>query len=211
MRRLRRYLLEGLALLVPIGATLWILSWLFRRLDGILAPWIEQLVGRPLPGLGILALALLLITIGWLTERTLGRRLTLLWETTVERVPLVRPIYRGSRRIVESVVGQESRAFKEAVLFEYPSPGTWAVGFVTGAAPKTTLPHVEEPAVTIFLPTAPNPMSGFLLIIPRARIHPLNVPPDEALTYVLSMGAVPLGAGSKPPVAAAEEKIRSST
>jgi len=208
MRRLRRYLLEGLALLVPIGATLWILTWLFRRLDGILAPWIEQVAGRPVPGLGILALAILLITIGWLTERTLGRRLAQLWEATIERVPLVRPIYRGSRRIVESVVGQESRAFQEAVLFEYPSPGTWAVGFVTGAAPRSTQPHVEGPAVTIFLPTAPNPMSGFLLIIPRSRTHPLNVPPDEALTYVLSMGAVPLGGGPQPPVAATEGEIR---
>lgn len=208
MRRLRRYLLEGLALLAPIGATVWVLLWLFRRLDGILAPWIQRVAGQPVPGLGIIALALLLITIGWLTERTLGRRMTRLWDATVERVPLVRSLYRGSRRIVESVVGQESRAFKEAVLFEYPSPGTWAVGFVTGQAPPATLEHVQGPAVTIFLPTAPNPMSGFLLVIPRSRLYPLNVPPDEALTYVLSMGAVPLGQSRAAPVASTEDAVR---
>lgn len=189
MRRLRRYLLEGLALVVPIGATAWILLWLFRRLDGILAPYIEPALGRTAPGLGIVALVALLLGAGWITELAVGRRLTRLWQLAVERVPIVRPLYRGTSRIVEAMVGEESRAFKEAVLFEYPSPGTWSVGFVTGDAPTPLPAGVETPAVTIFLPTAPNPMSGFLLIVPRARTHRLPIPPDEALTFVLSMGS----------------------
>ena len=189
MRRFRRYLLEGLALVVPIGATAWILLWLFRRLDGILAPYIEPAFGRTAPGLGIVALVLLLLCAGWLAELAIGRRATRLWELAVERVPIVRPLYRGTSRIVEAVVGEDSRAFKEAVLFEYPSPGTWSVGFVTGEAPTPLPPGVETPAVTVFLPTAPNPMSGFLLIVPTARTHPLAIPPDEALTFVLSMGS----------------------
>lgn len=189
MRRLRRYLLEGLALVVPIGATTWILLWLFRRLDGILAPYIEPVFGRTAPGLGIVALVLVLVTIGGLAELAVGRRLTRLWRVAVERVPIVRPLYRGTSRIVEAVVGEESRAFKEAVLFEYPMPGVWSVGFVTGKAPEPLPEGVDTPAVTIFLPTAPNPMSGFLLIVPRERTHPLPIPPDEALTFVLSMGS----------------------
>jgi len=189
MRRLRRYLLEGLALIVPIGATAWILVWLFRRLDGILAPYIEPVLGGTAPGLGIVALLALLIGVGWLAELAIGRRLTRVWELAVERVPLVRPLYRGTSRIVEAVVGEESRAFKEAVLFEYPSPGTWSVGFVTGDAPEALPKEVDTPAVTVFLPTAPNPMSGFLLIVPRSRAHSLAIPPDEALTFVLSMGS----------------------
>jgi uncharacterized membrane protein len=192
MRRLRRYLLEGLALVVPIGATAWILVWLFRRLDGILGPYLDPVLGRSTPGLGILALLALLIAIGWLAERTLGRRATQLWTRTVERVPVVRPLYRGSRRIVQAVLGEESRAFKEAVLFEYPQPGMWSVGFVTGKAPAGLPDAVDSPAVTVFLPTAPNPMSGFLLIVPKARTHPLSIPPDEALTFVLSMGSAPI-------------------
>jgi uncharacterized membrane protein len=189
MRRLRRYLLEGLALVVPIGATAWILVWLFRRLDGILAPWIEPAFGRTAPGLGIVALVVLLVLIGGLAELAVGRRLTRLWRVAMERVPIVRPLYRGTSRIVEAVLGEESRAFKEAVLFEYPMPGMWSVGFVTGQAPEPLPAGVDTPAVTIFLPTAPNPMSGFLLIVPRARTHPLPIPPDEALTFVLSMGS----------------------
>jgi len=189
MRRIRRYLFEGLALIVPIGATAWILFWLFRRLDGILAPYIEPVLGRSAPGLGIVALLLLLIVVGGLAELAVGRRLTRLWNLAVERVPLVRPLYRGTSRIVEAIVGEDSRAFQEAVLFEYPSPGTWSVGFVTGEAPGDLPDEVETPAVTVFLPTAPNPMSGFLLIVPRSRTHTLDLPPDEALTFVLSMGS----------------------
>lgn len=197
MRRLRRYLLEGLALTVPIGATAWILLWLFRSLDGILGPYLEALPGGYAPGLGIVTLLGLLIVVGWLAERTLGRRATRLWDRTVERVPLVRPLYRGSRRVVQAILGEESRAFKEAVLFEYPQPGMWSVGFVTGSAP-TDLPGIGDvPAVTVFLPTAPNPMSGFLLIVPRSRTFPLAIPPDEALTFVLSMGSASIGPGSR--------------
>jgi len=200
MRRIRRYLLEGLALIVPIGATAWILLWLFRRLDGILAPYIEPILGRPAPGLGIVALVVLLVSVGWLAELAIGRRLTRLWELAVERVPIVRPLYRGTRRIVEAVVGEDSRAFKEAVLFEYPSPGTWSVGFVTGEAPGELPEEVETPAVTVFLPTAPNPMSGFLLIVPRSRTHTLSLPPDEALTFVLSMGSARVDLDGAAPV-----------
>jgi len=204
MRRLRRFLLEGLALVVPIGATLWILLWLFRSLDGILAPYIEPTLGRAVPGLGIIALVVLLVSVGWLAELTVGRRLTRLWNVAVEKVPVVRPLYRGTRRIVEAVVGEESRAFKEAVLFEYPSPGIWAVGFVTGEAPDHLPAGVETPAVSIFLPTAPNPMSGFLLIVPRSRTHELPIPPDEALTYVLSMGSARIDLAGGAPVWAKE-------
>ena len=193
MRRLRRFLLEGLALMVPIGATAWILLWLFRRLDGILGPYLDPVLGRSAPGLGIVALLAHLVAVGWLAERTLGRRVTQLWTRAVERVPVVRPIYKGTSRIVQAVVGEESRAFKEAVLFEYPQPGVWSVGFVTGAAPALLPDAVDSPAVTIFLPTAPNPLSGFLLIVPKAKTHPLPIPPDEALTFVLSMGSAALG------------------
>ncbi|HKK92230.1 MAG TPA: DUF502 domain-containing protein [Longimicrobiales bacterium] len=197
MRRLRRYLLEGLALVVPIGATAWILLWLFRSLDGILAPYIEPIFGRTAPGLGLLALVVVLVATGWIAELAVGRRLTKLWAMAVERVPLVRPLYRGTSRIVDAIVGEESRAFKEAVLFEYPSPGTWSVGFVTGDAPSPLPPDVETPAVTVFLPTAPNPMSGFLLIVPRSRTHTLSTPPDEALTFVLSMGSARVDLGAR--------------
>ncbi len=191
-RRIRRYLLEGLALVAPTAATLWVLWWVFTRLDGILGPRFDPILGRSAPGLGLATLILLLVAIGWMTERTLGRRLTNLWDWTLEHIPVARPIYRGSRRIVQAVVGQEARAFKEAVLFEYPQPGTWAIAFVTGRAPARIRDELGEDSITLFLPTAPNPMSGFLLMVSRSQVRSLDVDTEEAMTFVLSMGAVPI-------------------
>ncbi|MEJ2540694.1 MAG: DUF502 domain-containing protein [Gemmatimonadota bacterium] len=192
MKRLRRYLLEGLALVVPVAATVWVLVWLFNRLDGILGDLLVPMLGRSVPGLGLVILLVALVAIGWLTERALGRRATQLWEGVVERVPVARPVYRGSRRLLQSLVGPESRSFKQVVLCEYPSPGIWSIAFVTGRAPPSLRDEVGEDAVTVFLPTAPNPMSGFLLVVPRAKTRLLQVPVESAFTFVVSMGAVPL-------------------
>ncbi len=192
MKRLRRYLLEGLALVAPIGATLWVLWWLFTRLDRILGGYIGPWIGRDVPGLGLIALLVLLILTGWLTERTLGRRATRLWEWVVDHVPIARPVYKGSRRIFQSLVGQEARAFRKAVAVEYPSPGIWAIAFETGHAPEALSGQVGPGALSVFLPTAPNPMSGFLLVVPREKVLDLPVSTEAAFTFVVSMGAVPL-------------------
>jgi uncharacterized membrane protein len=191
-KRPRRYFFGGLALVAPIGATLWVLWWLFRRLDGILGPYLDPVLGRSAPGLGILTLVLALIAVGWLAERTLGRRLTAIWEWTVAHVPVARPVYRGSRRLVEAMVGQDAKAFKEAVLLEYPRRGVWSVAFVTGSTPDDLKDEVGEDGLTVFLPTAPNPMSGFLLVVPREDVRPLAVSTEDAMTFVLSMGSVSL-------------------
>lgn len=192
MKRLRRYLLEGLALVVPVAATVWVLWWLFTHLDGILGQLLTPLLGRSTPGLGLVILVLALMAIGWLTERALGRRATQLWESLVARVPVARPVYRATRRMLLSMVGQESRSFQRAVLCEYPSPGIWSVAFVTGDPPESLAAEVGRDAVTVFLPTAPNPMSGFLLVIPASRVRPLDVPVEAAFTFVVTMGAVPM-------------------
>lgn len=193
MHRFRRFLLEGLALVVPVAATLWVLSWLFTRLDGILGRTLAPLVGRPVPGLGLLVLVILLVGIGWLTERALGRRVTQLWEGLVERVPVARPVYRGSRRLLQSLVDSDAQSFKRAVLCEFPQPGIWSIAFVTGPVPDQLRDDVGDDAVTVFLPTAPNPMSGFLLVVPAEKTRPLAAPVESAFTFVVSMGAVPMG------------------
>jgi len=203
MNRFRRYLLEGLALVVPVAATVWVLSWLFTRLDGILGQALAPLVGRPVPGLGIVILVILLVAVGWLTERALGRRVTKLWEGLVERVPVARPVYRGSRRLLQSLVDREGQSFKRAVLCEFPQPGIWSIAFVTGPVPDQLREDVGDDAVTVYLPTAPNPMSGFLLVVPAAKTRPLATPVESAFTFVVSMGSVamtdnPTGRDSDP-------------
>ena len=194
MKRFRRYLLEGLALVVPIAATFWVLWWLFNRLDRILGGYFDPILGRPIPGLGLAALLVVLLLTGWLAELTVGRRVTRFWEWVVNQVPIARPVYQGSRRILKSVVGQEARAFRRTVLIEYPSPGTWAIAFETGDGPGAAASTVGADAVTVFLPTAPNPMSGFLLVLPRDRVRRIDVSTETAFTFVVSMGTVPMQA-----------------
>lgn len=176
--------------MVPVAATVWVLWWLFTRLDGILGQALTPMVGRSVPGLGLLVLIIALISIGWLAERALGRRVTQLWESLVVRVPVARPVYRASRRMLLSVLGTESRSFQRAVLCEYPTPGTWSIAFVTGDVPVDLAEEVGHEGVTVFLPTAPNPMSGFLVVVPPEKIRPLDVPVEAAFTFVVSMGAV---------------------
>lgn len=203
IKRLQRYFLEGIALVGPIGATFWVLWWLFNRLDRILGGLFDPILGRPIPGLGLMALLVVLVLTGFLTERTLGRRLTRFWEWVVDKVPIARPVYKGSRQLFQSLVGQEARAFQKAVLCEYPSPGMWAVAFVTGDAPAGAAAVLEgEKGVIVFLPTAPNPMSGFLLILPKSKVRELAVSTETAFTFVVSMGSVPL---ADDPVTAARQ------
>ena len=120
----------------------------------------------------------------------MGRRVTQLWESLVVRVPVARPVYRASRRMLLSVLGTGSRSFQRAVLCEYPTPGTWSIAFVTGDVPVELAGEVGQEGVTVFLPTAPNPMSGFLVVVPPEKIRTLDVPVEAAFTFVVSMGAV---------------------
>jgi uncharacterized membrane protein len=192
LRTLRRYLVEGLAVIGPVGVTVFVLAWLFRRLDGLLGESLYAALGYRIPGLGIAVLIVLVALVGWLTERALGARLVSAWDRTLKRVPLARRIYGGASRIIGSLVGEDRYAFQEVVLFEYPVPGLWSVGFVTGAAASATEELLGEAAVTVYMPTAPNPMSGYLIQLPRSRVRTLDVDVDEAFTYVLSAGAVSL-------------------
>lgn len=192
LRTLRRYLLEGLAVIGPVGVTLFVLVWIFQRLDGLLGDSLYEALGRRVPGLGILALAVLVVLVGWLTERALGARIVAAWDRLLRRVPVARRIYSGASRILGSLMGEDRYAFKEVVLFEYPTPGLWTVGFVTGAAAEVTEEILGEDGVTIYMPTAPNPMSGYLIQLPRSRVRSLDATVEEAFTYVLSAGAVSL-------------------
>jgi len=192
-RNLRRYLLEGLAVIGPVGLSMWVLVWLFRRLDGVLGRYLDPVLGWSAPGLGLVALLVLLLVVGWLTERALGARLVALSEGLMARVPVARQIYRGSQRIVRTVLGEDRIAFQEVVAFEWPDDTRWALGFVTGPAPDEVRARLGEDAATVYMPTAPNPVSGYLVMMPRSRLVRLDVTVEAAFTFVLSAGSVPIG------------------
>lgn len=207
----RRRLIAGLIVIAPLGVTAYILWWLFMTVDSLLGRYVYGAIGVTIPGLGLLLLLLLLLGVGWLAERTLGAQMLNWWTGLLDRVPVVSRLYGATRRIVGSVFGsEEKKFFREVVLFEYPSPGQWTLGFVTGQAPRALSDRMAD-GLTIFLPTAPNPVTGFLIIVPRERTIRLPVTVEEGFTYILSAGAVPPGgvaAPTRPPAPAPPESRR---
>ena len=204
-RRLRRHLIAGLVVIAPITATAFVLWWIFQALDGLLGqflypalrgvvPWIELL-----PGLGLIALLLLLIVVGWAAERAIGSRIVAAWHAMLERFPLTRRIYGAAHSIVRTVFGREQRPFNRVVIVEWPSPGRWSIGFLAAEAPHIIQEHVSE-SVSVFVPTTPNPTTGFLVIVAREKLRELDMSVDQAFTFILSAGSVAPQVASSPSV-----------
>jgi uncharacterized membrane protein len=194
-RALKRHLIAGLIVIAPVTATVWVLTWIFQLLDGVLGrflyPGIGAVLGRErfvIPGLGLLVLFVVLVTAGWVAERAIGSRIIRWWNDALERLPVVRKIYGASNRIVRTVFGNESRPFSQVVLVEYPAPGRWSVGFLSGPAPEEVRGRLGD-LVTVFIPTTPNPTTGFLVMLARAQVTPIDMSVDEAFTFILSAGA----------------------
>lgn len=203
---IKRNLIAGLIVIAPVTATLFVLWWIFQLLDGLLGrflyPALGGLVGRErivIPGLGLLVLFALLVGVGFIAQRAIGSRVIAWWHTTLETIPLTRRIYTAANRIVRTVFGEEARPFKTVVIVEYPSPGRWAIGFLSAAAPLAVREHVAE-SVSVFVPTTPNPTTGFLIIVHPSLVREVEMTVDEAFTYILSAGAVtPEGTAVEPP------------
>lgn len=189
-RALRRDLVAGLIVIAPVGVTAFVLLWIFEWLDGLLGRFLYPAIGVAVPGLGLLALFVLLILVGWAAQRAVGARVLAWWHAVLERIPLTSRVYSASSRIIRTVFEESpTRPFQEVVLVEYPADGRWAVGFVTAPAPEMVRAAVGD-AVTVFIPTTPNPTSGFLIIVPRSKIVPLAMTTEQAFTFILSAGAV---------------------
>lgn len=193
---IRRHLIAGLIVIAPITATAVVLWWIFQVLDGLLGrflyPAIGGLIGREtfiIPGLGLLVLFVLLVAIGFAAQRAIGSRIVAWWHATLERIPLTRRIYTAANRIVRTMFGAESRPFKKVILVEYPTPGRWAIGFLSADTPRAIRHHVPD-SVSVFVPTTPNPTTGFLIIVPMDLVREVDMTIDEAFTYILSAGAV---------------------
>lgn len=186
---LRRHLVAGLIVIAPLTATLYVLWWIFGILDGLLGRFLYPALGRPIPGLGLLLLFLVLVLVGWLAERAIGSRVIAWWDGLLDRIPVLRRIYGATSRIVRTVLGDDTRPFGAVVLLEYPSPGRWSIGFLSARAPDVVQPHADD-SVSVFVPTTPNPTSGYLVIVPRANLVFVDMTVDEAFTYILSAGSV---------------------
>lgn len=203
-RALKRHLIAGLIVIAPLTATAWVLVWIFQLLDGLvgrfLYPGLGAVLGRErfvIPGLGLLALFFLLVGAGWVAERAIGSRIIGWWNDLLESLPVVRRIYGASNRIVRTVFGNDSKPFGQVVLVEYPAPGRWSVGFLAGLAPAEVRDH-EGDLVTVFIPTTPNPTTGYLVMVAHSHVIELAMTVDEAFTFILSAGAARPDAAAGP-------------
>jgi len=192
VQRLRRYLVTGLVVIAPIGVTVFVLSWLFQRLDPIVGRYLPPVAGLEPRGLGLLALLAILIAVGWASQRAMGRRALRAWNRFANRVPVARRLYGASSHVFQAVLTREAKLFRHCALIEYPSPGSHTLAFETAEAPAEMEAIIGEPAVSVFLPTVPNPTSGFLLVLPRHRVHRLDMTVEDGFKMIFSAGmAVP--------------------
>jgi uncharacterized membrane protein len=189
-RRLRRYLLVGLVVTAPIGVTVWVLRWLFTSIDSILGVPLRDLTGRSLPGVGLVILLVLLLMVGWVVHRAAGRKMLDFWNRMLSQFPLAGRIYNAVSQIVQTVIGSRRRLFIKTVLVPYPMEGSWAVAFVTNEDAVELSAVIGEPCVNVFLPTTPNPTSGFMLAVPVSRVREFDTTVEEAMKLIVSAGAV---------------------
>lgn len=194
--RLKTYFLTGLVVAVPIGVTLY-LAWSFVTfVDELVLPLVPKgplrdvLAAYNIPGLGLLILIVALTILGALAANLFGNALIVLGERIVNRMPVVRTVYTGLKQIMQTVVAQGDDTFQEVCLFEYPRKGIWAIGFVTTSTRGEISRTVDKSMISIFLPTTPNPTSGYLLFIPKEEAHILDMSVEEGAKLVISAGLV---------------------
>lgn len=188
-KNLRRQFFTGFLILVPVGATILILIWIFNAIDSILQPLIHLMFGRPVPGIGFGIMIVLIYLVGVIAGNVGGKRLIRYGESLLEKVPVVRPLYRSIKEIVDSFSPSSKTGFVETVLVEFPRKGIWTIGFITDESQAQT----GETQLNIFIPTSPNPTSGFLQIVRQEEVIRTDIPVDDALRMVVSAGKVSPG------------------
>jgi uncharacterized membrane protein len=209
----KKYLVAGLLVWLPLAITVWVLSGLLGTLDGVFS-WllsasqavlpestregIDRL--RQVPGMGVLVLGAVMILTGVFVTNMFGQWSVRQWDRLMGKIPIVKSIYNSVKQVSDTLFSSNGNAFREAVLVQYPRAGSWTIAFVTGRPGGEVAAHLPGEHVSVYVPTTPNPTSGFFLMMPRGDVLPLRMSVDEALKYVISMGVVV--PGSEPALAA---------
>ncbi|MBA2648496.1 MAG: DUF502 domain-containing protein [Legionella sp.] len=192
---IRGYLLAGLVVWLPIFVTIVVIKFLVGLLDVTLSfiPYSfrpENLIGHHIPGLGLLLSLLLLLITGLVATNFLGQRLVRWGESLLSRIPLVRSVYNAAKQVMNAILSTNSEAFRKVVLIEYPRKGAWSLGFQTGSVASEISSKTKEEMISLFIPTTPNPTSGFLVMVPKAEVIELDMSIDEALKFIISLGVM---------------------
>ncbi len=189
LKRFRNYLVAGLFVILPAVATGYIVRLVFVMVDGLLGSVIGRLIHRRIPGLGLVATLILLILAGALATNYFGKRIIVWVEGLLIRIPVIGGIYGTTRQFAEALSSQDRGFFRRVVLLQYPRPGIYAVGFLTGEAPEALAPSGRE-LINVFVPTVPNPTTGFLVHVPADDVIYPALSVDEGIKLVISAGVV---------------------
>ena len=205
---MRRYLVAGLLVWLPLGVTVMVVRLLVNALDGV-ANWLpepyrpERLLGFHIPGLGVVLSVIVVLLTGVMVANFFGRALVRAWERLLAHIPLVRSIYSASKQLTETLFADNSQSFRKVVLVEFPRRGIWTLAFQTGDGEGEAAERLGRDLVNLYVPTTPNPTGGYFVMVPREEVIELRMSVDEGLKLLLSMGAV--GASEKAAELAAGE------
>jgi uncharacterized membrane protein len=193
---LKKYLITGLLIWIPLVITLWVLKLVVDVLDQslLLLPmaWqTENWLGLHVPGLGAILTVVIVLLTGVFATNFFGARLVVVWHDILHRIPVVNSIYSSVKQISDTLFSSSGQAFRKALLVQWPQEGNWTIAFLTGAPGGEVLRHVPPDCVAVYVPTTPNPTGGYFVIVPRKNVIELQMSVDQALKYVISMGVVP--------------------
>jgi uncharacterized membrane protein len=196
MARLRRYFLTGILVTAPIGITIY-LTWVFLTFidTRVTALFPADQYGtlytiKGIPGIGVIVALVFFLVVGWFATNFLGRMVVRFSDYIFYRVPVIGTVYKSVKQVFETLIGSQAQAFREVVMVEFPREGVWTLGFITGVTEGEIQGAMTEELVNVFVPTAPSPVNGFLLFVPRNRIIPLKMAVDEGIKMVVSMGII---------------------
>ena len=192
---IKRWFITGLLIWVPLAITAWVLSLIasaadqsLRFLPEAIRP--QALLGVNIPGAGVALTLLIILTTGLLAANFIGQRLVSWWEKLLARIPVVSSIYNSVKQVSDTLFSSTGNAFRKALLIQYPREGSWTIAFLTGKPGGDVNNHLKGDFVSVYVPTTPNPTSGFFLMLPKSDVIELDMAVDEALKYIISMGVV---------------------
>ncbi len=193
---MKKYFITGLLILVPLAITVWVLHLVVGTMDQVINLFPEEMRNKPplnIPGVGVVLTIGFVWGVGILAHNLLGRTLLKWWESILGRIPIVRSIYSSVKQVSDTILSPQGQAFRKTVLVEFPRPGMWSIAFLVGS-PGQEIENKLGAVLTVFVPTAPNPTSGYTIIMSPEQIVELDMSVDEGLKYIISLGVVVPGA-----------------